>query len=146
MIRTSTLVPEIYNTSYDFTIFEAVMDIVFNAADSKIWAVQGLHSPRDCFEENLSGLASLFNLESTNRLLLEKFRMMLRGRGSKDAIQSALVCCGATDFKQVPSDDGNVVYNIVGESFAFDLFDSLMEKLLPADIVIQVNRMESLTE
>lgn len=94
MIRSKDLIPQIYNTSLDFTLFEAILDTIYSEAFIGCDKLQGLHSPRQCFTENLYKLSNLFELSSSNRQLLKVYRLMLKSKGSEEACLAAIKYCG----------------------------------------------------
>lgn len=143
MIKTSEFVPQIYNTSFDFTLFEAIIDLLCNGIDSRIPSLKGLHSPEQCFNENLGNLAAQFNLNTQNRELLSKYRLMVKNKGTEKAIEAALHYCGAEAIVGEPTkvasgDNYFITYKVSFKSFDYDLFDTLMKRLAPFNVQVSV--------
>lgn len=131
MIKSEDLIPEIYNTSYDFSIFKAAIDLVFNAAEFRISSLIGLHSPENCFNELLPHLATLVNLKSsTDRQLLKQFMLMKKSKGTEPTFRGILIACGANGEKIEINKNFKTV-KIVCDSFNSKLFKELIGKLAP---------------
>lgn len=129
MIKASELIPEIYNTSYDFSIFEALIDLAFNSAEFRVDSLFGLHSPEKCFNRMLPHLATLVNLESsTDRQLLKQFMIMKKSKGTTPVFYGILRACGAEDFKVFPEEK---LVRVVSSSFNSNLYKELVGKLAP---------------
>lgn len=145
MIRSKDLVPEIYNTSLDFKVFEAILDTLFSEADVNCARLQGLHSPRQCFDENLGKLSGLFDILTSDRQLLKNYRLMLKSKGTQPAIEAALQFCGVKIDKQLQEEGRNpeikdtklgttCTYYVTFKDFDSKLFSKLRQMLLPANI------------
>lgn len=159
MIITKKLVPQIYNTSYDFTLFEAAFDMAFNSVDNRIGSVRGLHSPVNCFEENLQKLASLFNLPEAERNLIKNFKNLIKIKGTRPAIEESLFLCGIDRIVSYKISEHNISeqekptqyfttieYLVNFSSFKDTLFTFLMEKLAPANCQIKVSLIDRITQ
>ena len=157
MIRSKDLIPEIYNTSLDFKVFEAVLDILFSDADIKCSKLQGLHSPRQCFDENLGKLSELFDLLTSDRQLLKNYRLMLKSKGTQPSVEAALQFCGANIIKNLPnavqnptiSDLGDKIlctYYVIFKNFDAKLFFKLRKMLFPANMQFRLLPISSLDE
>lgn len=157
MIRSKDLIPEVYNTSLDFKVFEAVLDILFSDADIKCSKLQGLHSPRQCFDENLGKLSELFDLLTSDRQLLKNYRLMLKSKGTQPSIEAALQFCGAKIVKNLPNDTQNptiislgdkilCTYYVIFKNFDAKLFFKLRKMLFPANMQFRLLPISSLDE
>lgn len=157
MIRSKDLIPEVYNTSLDFKVFEAVLDILFSDADIKCSRLQGLHSPRQCFDENLGKLSELFDLLTSDRQLLKNYRLMLKSKGTQPAIEAALQFCGARLAKNLPETIQNptlsisndkvlCTYYVIFKNFDAKLFFKLRKMLFPANMQFCLLPISSLDE
>lgn len=162
MIRSKDLIPEVYNTSLDFKVFEAVLDILFSDADIKCSKLQGLHSPRQCFDENLGKLSELFDLLTSDRQLLKNYRLMLKSKGTQPSIEAALQFCGAKIIKNLPNDMQNptisslddsslgdkilCTYYVIFKNFNAKLFFKLRKMLFPANMQFRLLPISSLDE
>lgn len=157
MIRSKDLIPEVYNTSLDFKVFEAVLDILFSDADIKCSKLQGLHSPRQCFDENLGKLSELFDLLTSDRQLLKNYRLMLKSKGTQPSIEAALQFCGAKIVKNLPnatqnptiSSSGDKIlctYYVIFKNFDAKLFFKLRKMLFPANMQFRLLPISSLDE
>lgn len=145
MIRSKDLVPEIYNTSLDFKVFEAILDTLFSEANVNCARLQGLHSPRQCFDENLGKLSGLFDLLTSDRQLLKNYRLMLKSKGTQPAIEAALQFCGAFPEENLQNNKPNpeikdtdkgiiCTYFVAFKNFDSKLFFKLRRMLIPANI------------
>ena len=146
MIKTANIIPQIYNTSFDFTLFEAVIDLICNGIDSRIPSLKGLHSPEQCFNENLGNLAAQFNLNSQDRDLLSKYRLMVKNKGTEKAVEAAIRHCGGeivgTPTKEETSDGQYLVsYQLAFESFDHDLFDTLLRRVAPFNMQVSIEHV-----
>lgn len=157
MIRSKDLIPEVYNTSLDFKVFEAVLDILFSDADIKCSKLQGLHSPRQCFDENLGKLSELFDLLTSDRQLLKNYRLMLKSKGTQPSIEAALQFCGAKIVKNLPNTTQNptisslgdkilCTYYVIFKNFDAKLFFKLRKMLFPANMQFRLLPISSLDE
>lgn len=144
MIRIKELIPEIYNTSHDFKIFEALLEAVFNKSDTQKNVLFGLHSPERCFDENLGKLANLFDLPTSDRSLLKYYRLMRKSKGTKQAVEATIEACGATvEGDPVISYDSSsfrcqVVYEVNFGTFNIRLFDILRRRLIEFGCQLQL--------
>ena len=78
IIKTKDSVPQIYSDSYDMLLFFALLDGLQASSFLDISRVRGQHSPINCFEEDLKGLATCFDIPTLNReLLLKEFGHIL---------------------------------------------------------------------
>lgn len=158
MIRTKNIIPQIYNTSHDFQLFEAILDALFSEADISCAKLQGLHSPRQCFEENLGKLSRNLGIETSDRELLKKYRLMLKNKGTTEAVEAAILYCGAelvlakdnlNGYGSVyyrdlswKSDKDNPNFNIITyyiksfKNFNKQLFEKLRKMILPFNVQI----------
>lgn len=150
MIESKNLLPKIYSTSHDFLLFEALIDVAFNSIDAKIPALKALHSPENCFQENLSSLAKCFDLETTDRQLLKQYRLMVKSKGTQKSIEAAIFFCGAKRISkpEISSkvDEFRITYKAIYDQFDQKLFKTLMSRLLPVNCQIQVLPVEELEE
>jgi len=158
MIRTKNIIPQIYNTSHDFQLFEAILDTLFSEADIGCAKLQGLHSPRQCFEENLGKLSRNLGIETSDRELLKKYRLMLKNKGTMEAVEAAILYCGAEliladkdhngygsiyyrnlSWKQEnPNPEVNIItyYASSFKNFNKQLFEKLRKMILPFNVRI----------
>ena len=107
MIDSAKIVPEIYNTSLDFKIFEAILDCIYSEADLMCANLKGLHSPRQCFSENLEKLSKLTNIKTTNRQLIKVYNLMLKSKGTLEAVEAAMLYSGIelTKLESIPKNE-----------------------------------------
>lgn len=135
MIKTKDLVPEIYNTSHDYKIFEALLDAVFNKSDVNSKSLQNLHNPGKCLQENLYRLAAFFDLPTADRVLLRYYRLLRKSKGTRGAVESAIEACGATiksepDIVNPTNTNCQITYAVEFNNFDVRLFDVLRRRLI----------------
>lgn len=158
MIRTKNIIPQIYNTSHDFQLFEAILDTLFSEANIGCAKLQGLHSPRQCFEENLGKLSRNLGIETSDRELLKKYRLMLKNKGTMGAVEAAILYCGAELIladkdhngygsvyyrdlsweQENPNPEVNIITYYVSsfKNFNKQLFEKLRKMILPFNVRI----------
>lgn len=91
IVQSKKLIPEVYQQSYDMSIFTGLIDIVYTARELYTNRERYCHIPGDAFEEDLPALASLFNLSHTsNRDLISVYRSLQKCKGSRAAVVSAV--------------------------------------------------------
>lgn len=91
IVQSKKLIPEVYQQSYDMSIFTGLLDIIYTARELYTNRERYCHIPSSAFEEDLPSLGSLFNLEHTsNRDLIEAYRSLQKQKGSRAAIISAI--------------------------------------------------------
>lgn len=89
MIQTKKLIPAVYSQSYDFSIFTAVLDLVYTARELDILRARNSHLPTKCFEEDISRLSSLFGLgDLATRDLLAEYRLLVKQKGTTDVVSA----------------------------------------------------------
>lgn len=142
MIKTKDLVPEIYNTSHDFKVFEALLDAVFNKSDVEAKSLKNLHTPDRCLQENLYLLASLFDLPTADRTLLKYYRLLRKSKGTQNSVESAIEACGAT-IKSKPyiaatNANCQITYTVEFNNFDVRLFDILRRRLVEFNCQLQL--------
>lgn len=87
IIQSKKLIPEIYSQSYDFSIFTGLLDMLYTARELDVLRAKNAHSPENCFEEDLTHLASLLNLPyGAKRELISDYRSLVKQKGTRDAI------------------------------------------------------------
>ena len=144
MIRSKDLIPQIYNTSLDFTLFEAILDTIYSEAFIGCDKLKGLHSPRQCFTEDLYKLSNLFELSSSNRQLLKVYRLMLKSKGSEEACLSAIKYCGVELNAIQPHplgytfEEGTLTFYTKSlKNFNSKLFDILKKTVFPVGLQVK---------
>ena len=91
IVQSKKLIPEVYQQSYDMSIFTGLLDIVYTARELYTNRERYCHIPSSAFEEDMPALASLFNLEHTsNRDLIALYRSLQKQKGSRAATVSAV--------------------------------------------------------
>ena len=140
MIKSSELVPRVYSEkSFDFHLFTALLDLIFNSVDSDISAIKGLHSPKDCFNENLGRLSRFINLDTADRVLLSRYRLMNKSKGTQQTLMSIIEFCGGVIVKNGDSDKFTINENSITvilsksetKTFNDKLFMTLLRRMFP---------------
>lgn len=141
MIKCNELVPKVYSEkSFDFHLFTALLDLIFNSVDSDILAIRGLHSPKDCFDENLGRLSRFINIDTSDRKLLSKYRLMNKSKGSLSTLKSIIESCGGIislnqDGSQKITESNSTILIILSseetKSFNDKLFTVLIRRMFP---------------
>lgn len=161
MINSAKVVPEIYNTSLDFKIFEAILDCIYSEADLMCANLKGLHSPRQCFSENLEKLSKLTNIKTTNRQLMKVYNLMLKSKGTLEAVEAAMLYSGVelTKLESIPENGLSIYRRFVRprknqnneylgvtiyyegkftSNFNSELFQKLRSTLIPFNCQLQI--------
>lgn len=140
MIKSSELVPSIYSEkSFDFHLFTALIDLVFNSVDSDISAIKGLHSPKYCFDENLGRLSRFINLDTADRVLLSRYRLMNKSKGTLQTLMSIIEFCGGViavedSLPKIEINDTSAIITLSNSEtkvFNDQLFMTLLRRMFP---------------
>lgn len=110
IVQSKKLIPEVYQQSYDMSIFTGLLDIIYTARELYTNRERYCHIPSSAFEEDLPSLASLFCLENTsNRDLIELYRSLQKQKGSRAAVLSATaLSCGVLPVEPKEKTANNV--------------------------------------
>ena len=91
IVQSKKLIPEVYQQSYDMSIFTGLLDIIYTSRELYTNRERYCHIPSSAFEEDLPSLASLFHLEHTsNRDLISLYRSLQKQKGSRASLVSAV--------------------------------------------------------
>lgn len=146
MIISKKLIPSIYSNSYDMSIFTGLTDLIYNSRLVDIELLKGLHSPKLCAEESIRSLASLFNLDTDNRLAIASYRQLIKIKGTERAITSAAYICGAKSIQSITYEGDNrniLTLNIDFEDFDSALFSELSKRLLPISMIVKIEPLQT---
>lgn len=160
IVQSKKVIPEVYSQSYDMSIFTGLLDLIYTARQIDLLRIQNAHSPKQCFDEDVPKLASFFNLGLTsNRELIQKYRILIKNKGTPDALLAAAQLSNGleaivdkakyTKAKStvITTDDYTtvIIYTDLS-SMDYILFDTLMSRLAPADVFVQLRPLEEYTE
>jgi uncharacterized repeat protein (TIGR02543 family) len=137
IIKTKDSVPQIYSDSYDMLLFFALLDGLQASSFLDISRVRGQHSPINCFEEDLKGLATCFDIPTLNRELLLNYRLITKYKGTEKAILAAFYFSGARN---------TVIYTLNGAIYVVAdltsldtvLLNVLLDRWLPINVVLNI--------
>lgn len=137
MIIIADQIPDIYNTSHDFKVFEAILAVLFNQIDIRTQRSKYAHSPDRCFDEDLGSLASLFNLPAVDRTLLKYYGLMTKNKGTKEAAKAMAEFCGMSSIKLTTNGNEITIEANIG-NFNSKLFNIMKRRLLPFNCVVKI--------
>lgn len=154
MISTKKTLPEVYSESFDMSVFTGLLDLLYGARELDQLRAKNIHSPSQCFTEDLSRLASLFNLSSSaTRQLISNYRLLVKKKGSALAIKSlALFAAGLEPLSESvilqstyisPKGAHIVAYVNFTETDA-TLLEQLIYRLAPVGVFVSVRPMSEL--
>lgn len=151
MIQTKNTIPRVYSDSYDMSVFTGLLDLIYNARDTDIEILKGLHLPNNCSEDNLQGLSSLFNLSTNNRKIIANYRRLIKIKGTQNAIESTAILCGASSIVRTSVDRNEdnplttITVTINSQGFDSNLFNTIMERVAPVNalVVIRITPSQS---
>ncbi|MCM1323002.1 MAG: hypothetical protein NC218_02350 [Acetobacter sp.] len=141
MVQSKKLVPEIYSQSFDFSIFTAVLDLVYTARELDILRIGNAHLPTKCFQEDVPHLSSNFGLtEKATRELLAEYRMLVKQKGSQNVIAALAQFAAGLDAQQNVAE-----LRIITDTYYADKAYS-KEPFVFRDSLIKESRIETTTE
>lgn len=107
MVQSKKLIPQVYSNSYDFSIFTALIDLIYTSREVDILRIKNAHRPQHAFKEDLVHLASLFGLGIVaDRDLIQMYRTLVKNKGTKPAVKAAVAY--ATNVR--PTESNVTVY------------------------------------
>ena len=107
MVQSKKLIPQVYSNSYDFSIFTALIDLIYTSREVDILRIKNAHRPQHVFKEDLVHLASLFGLGVVaDRDLIQMYRTLIKNKGTRPAVKAAVAY--ATNVK--PTEENVTIY------------------------------------
>lgn len=161
MIKTRERVPEIYTTSADMLVFLGLLDILANSRRVDIERMRNHHNGKNCFEEDIKALSSLFNLNTSKREAIYNYKQIMKYKGTIKSVEDVLVVSGCnkgsfevsyirakkeTDPVDAPFLDIPVVSISVEQSanIDYELMLALLGKVIPSSVSIDLIIVEKL--
>lgn len=147
MQDSKNLIPEIYSTSYDMSIFTGLINLVFGAREPDLITLSSIHSSNDCRSDLVERLATLFNLKTANRELIANYRLLIKNKGTEQSIKDLALLCGAKSIledsnnlslrKEEGSQNTFLLETDVSEMDS-ELFYNLLKRISPVNITIKI--------